>query len=204
MFELLPNLKQRFFDANGAPLAGGQLFSYIAGTSTPSGTYADSGGITPNTNPIVLDANGEANVWIAVGGGAYKFVLEDSLGNIQWTVDNVTVSAASVPSGWSQHAITDNMAAAALTGETVDFALYSSALFDVEIIRGSTVIANGPIAIQDLNGTARVLAGVLICSEDHGVTFSVSQVGLVATLKAATSAGPGAGTIKLSKRLVPA
>lgn len=204
MFELLPPLKQRFFDSNGAPLVGGKLFSYIAGTTTPSGTFADSGGVTPNTNPIILDANGYANVWIAVGGGAYKFVLEDSLGDVLWTVDNVTLSAASVPSGWTIFNITDGESPTNLTGITVDLSSYSSALYNVEIKRGTTVISVGQIAIQNLNGTGRVVTGLFMANEQHGVTFSVSQVGTVVQLKAATSSGPGAGTIKLSGILVPA
>lgn len=88
---LSPVLRQRFFDLNGLPLSGGQLFSYTAGTSTPQATYTDSTMATPNANPVVLDSAGYANVWL--GSGAYKFVLEDSLGNVLWTVDQVLASS---------------------------------------------------------------------------------------------------------------
>lgn len=84
---LSPLVKQRFFDANGVPLAGGQLFTYAAGTTTPQTTYSNQGGTT-NTNPVVLDANGYADVWIDPTK-SYKFVLEDALNNVLWTVDNV-------------------------------------------------------------------------------------------------------------------
>lgn len=87
MFELTPVLKQRFFDANGLPLAGGQLFTYLAGTTTPLATYTDSTGVTPNANPVILDSSGYANIWM--GPTSYKFVLEDSLSNIIFTIDNV-------------------------------------------------------------------------------------------------------------------
>lgn len=93
-YSLLPVPKSRFFDANGVPLAGGQLFSYQAGTSTPLATYTDETGNTPNTNPVILDSTGSANVWM--GPGAYKFVLEDSTGNVQWTVDEVVQPGAPV------------------------------------------------------------------------------------------------------------
>lgn len=55
---------QKFFGNDGQPLVGGQLFTYVAGTSTKQATYTDSSGGTPNTNPIVLDYRGEARVWI--------------------------------------------------------------------------------------------------------------------------------------------
>lgn len=197
---------QQFFDANGDPLAGGKLYSYIAGTTTPLATYSNAAGTTPNTNPVILDAAGRATVYL--GNATYKFRLDDADDVTLFTTDNVPVVGDSGAedgddSPWSEHAVTDAMSATDLSGETVDFALYSSALYDVEILRGTTVIANGQIAVQNLNGTGRVVTGAFMAAEAHGVTFSVSQAALVVQLRAATSTGPGAGTIKLSRRLVP-
>lgn len=93
MATLLPVLRTRFFDSNGVPLAGGKLWSYAAGTSTPQATYNDYTGLTPNTNPVILDANGEANVW--VGALSYKFILMNSSDVVQFTIDNVTASSGS-------------------------------------------------------------------------------------------------------------
>lgn len=88
MAQLTAVLKQRYYDANGVPLVGGQLFSYQAGTSTPLATYTDQGGLTPNANPVILDSSGQASVWMS--SAAYKFVLQDANGVTQWTVDNVS------------------------------------------------------------------------------------------------------------------
>jgi microcystin-dependent protein len=88
MATLLPNVRQQFLDGNGFPLVGGKLYSYAAGTVTPLATYTDKSEGTPNANPVVLDANGMASVWI--GGSSYKLQLQDALGNILWTVDNVS------------------------------------------------------------------------------------------------------------------
>jgi hypothetical protein len=95
---LSPVIRQRFLDANGNPLAGGKLYSYAAGTSTPQATYSDQAG-TPNTNPVILNANGEANVWVDPSLN-YKFMLADSSDVTQWTVDNVNlnITSAQIPS----------------------------------------------------------------------------------------------------------
>lgn len=93
---LAPFIKQFFDDNSGIPLSGGKLFSYLAGTTTKVTTYTDSTGGTPNTNPIILNTRGEANVWLTPGV-SYKFTLSPSTDtdpptNPIWTVDNVPAS----------------------------------------------------------------------------------------------------------------
>jgi hypothetical protein len=85
---LAPNAQFRSWDNSGAPLVGGQLFTYAAGTTTPIATYTDSTAGTPNTNPIILNSRGEAQVWLLPNVG-YKFILQDSSGNPIWTVDQI-------------------------------------------------------------------------------------------------------------------
>jgi WD40 repeat protein len=83
----LPNAAQQFYNTSGVLLAGGKLYSYAAGTLTPQSTYTDETASTPNPNPTILDSKGHASIWITNAG--YKFQLQDSLGNIIWTIDNV-------------------------------------------------------------------------------------------------------------------
>ena len=89
MAQLSPYPIFRAFDSNGAPLAGGKLYSFIAGTSTPKATYTDQGAGTPNANPTILDANGEAHVWL---DGNYKLRLDDAGDVTQdgWPIDNIS------------------------------------------------------------------------------------------------------------------
>jgi parallel beta-helix repeat protein len=95
---LSPVPKLQFFTAAGVPLVGGKLFTYAAGTSSPLATYTDSTGVTSNTNPVILDSRGEANVWL--GNSSYKFKLTDSNDVEIWTVDNITeVSALTTLAG---------------------------------------------------------------------------------------------------------
>lgn len=84
--------KARFFDANGHPLSGGLLYTYSAGTTNPLATYTTRAGDVANANPVVLNAQGEADIW-GTDGLSYKLVLKDSAGVTQWTVDNVPVAS---------------------------------------------------------------------------------------------------------------
>ena len=74
---LSPNPWFRGVDTNGNSLAFGKLFTYAAGTSTKLATYTDSTGVTPNTNPVILDSTGQASIWLTPNV-AYKFVLSPS------------------------------------------------------------------------------------------------------------------------------
>ena len=90
---LAPLFKQKFFGNDGKPLVGGKLFTYIAGTSTKTPTYTSSTGSQQNTNPVILDYRGEANVWLLPNTG-YKFVLSDGTDTDPparpiWSVDQV-------------------------------------------------------------------------------------------------------------------
>ena len=204
MPSIAPYPKFQAFDDNGDPLVGGLLYTYIAGTTTKRATYSDADG-TSNTNPVVLNARGEADVWL--GSGAYKFVLKDADEVTIWTKDDITSIGGendASSTGWTEHPVTNGQSATDLEGESFDLDDYSSADYDVEIVRGTTVIANGKLAVQDLNGTARVVLGGLLTEEAHGVTFSVSQLGTLVQLRAALDSGAGDGTIKLSRKLIPA
>lgn len=89
---LAPILNTQIENSNGAPLSGGTVEVYLAGTSTPSTTYSDKAGLVPNTWPIVLNTlglNNQGAVWLT-GGFAYKFIVKDSLGIVQRTIDNVS------------------------------------------------------------------------------------------------------------------
>jgi hypothetical protein len=83
----------QFFDNNGNPLAGGLIYTYAAGTTTPAATYTSSSGLTANANPIVLDSAGRtpAQIWLT-SGLSYKFVLQTSLGVTIKTDDNIFAS----------------------------------------------------------------------------------------------------------------
>ena len=70
----IPFVKARFFDRCGKPLAGGKVYTYEANTTTAKTTYKDPYGLTPNTNPIILDAAGEADIYL---DGTYRIRITD-------------------------------------------------------------------------------------------------------------------------------
>lgn len=85
---LLPNAKQQFIDGNGKPLAGASVYFYIPNTSTFKSTWQDPAQTILNTNPVILDASGEAIIW---GSGTYRQVVNDVNGNLIW--DQITEDA---------------------------------------------------------------------------------------------------------------
>lgn len=67
------------FLANGLPNSGGFIYTYAAGTTTPTVTYATNAGNVANANPIVLGADGRPpnEIWLT-DGIAYKLVVADA------------------------------------------------------------------------------------------------------------------------------
>lgn len=95
---LSPIGNDQFVDANGDPLTGGQIETYLNGSSTPAATYTSSAGTTPQANPVILNTLGApaSPIWLT-GGIAYKFVIKDSSGVTLRTIDDISgVNDASV------------------------------------------------------------------------------------------------------------
>jgi hypothetical protein len=125
-----PQPKLQFFAADGAPLAGGKLYTYVAGTTTPLATYTDQSGGATNPNPVILDSRGEASVWL--GTGTYKFALKTSADVDVWTIDNLSGGVSSVSPTFS--------GTATFTGNVA--------------VQGSTTLGDATGDTLTVNGTA--------------------------------------------------
>ena len=80
------------FNNSGVPLAGGHIYTYLAGTTTPATTYTTASALVANANPIVLDSGGRTPqaIWLDATK-RYKFAFTDSVGNpVGYTVDNIS------------------------------------------------------------------------------------------------------------------
>ena len=94
---ILPNAETQFSDANGAPYAGGKVYLYVPGTTTPKQSWQDQAQTTLNTNPITLDSAGRALIW---GNGTYREILQDSLGNTIWDQLTSAVDFSAIGTSW--------------------------------------------------------------------------------------------------------
>ncbi|ULR57009.1 tailspike protein [Shewanella phage X14] len=79
------------WDRCGKPLAFGKLYTYQARTNTPKPTYQSEDQQVENTNPVILNGEGYANVYL---DGSYKMVLKDKDENEIWSADPVTSAQA--------------------------------------------------------------------------------------------------------------
>ena len=90
---LFSSTETQWFDDDGDPLSGGKLYFYEPGTTTAKDTYTTSALDTANTNPVVLDANGRAVIWLNT---EYKYKVTNSSGvQVGATVDNLNVETSS-------------------------------------------------------------------------------------------------------------
>lgn len=70
----------------GTPLSGGKIDTYDCGTTTPKTTYTTHTEGAANTNPVILDSNGEASIYAR---GCLKIRISDSDDTVLDTIDNV-------------------------------------------------------------------------------------------------------------------
>lgn len=86
-----------FIPGGNQPANGGQLFTYITGTSTKLATYTTSSGSVAYSNPIVLDSGGfitgSGEIWL-IQSSTYRFILAPSTdtdppASPYWTRDSI-------------------------------------------------------------------------------------------------------------------
>lgn len=70
--------------SGGSIAVGWKVHTYISGTSTNKATYTSSDESSANTNPVILDARGEAVIYWS---GAYKVVVKDADDITVWSED---------------------------------------------------------------------------------------------------------------------
>jgi hypothetical protein len=86
----------QFFNNDGTVLAGGKIYTYAAGTSTPVATYTTFAGTIAHANPIILDSAGRVpggEIWLSFAT-SYKFVIRDSNNVLIGTFDNIAGSGS--------------------------------------------------------------------------------------------------------------
>ena len=176
----------QFLDANGAPLTGGLLYTYLAGTTTPATTYTSRAGTSNNTNPIVLDAAGRtpAEVWLN-GGVLYKFVLKSSTYVQIGTYDSIpaindTTTVSNLITVAGTNALT-GLATPTLGGYAIG-AQYSfiaqntntaAVTIDIDTLGAKSITKFGSSVLA----AGDIIAGALMYIEYDGTQFQLLNVG---------------------------
>jgi len=81
-------------DDAGLPLVGGKIFTYESGTLTLKTTFSDTAQTVQNTNPVILNARGEA--LMVLGSGAYTLEFARADNSVVRTVNGVVDDTAAL------------------------------------------------------------------------------------------------------------
>lgn len=93
MAVLSPVAKQQFFTDAGQQAAGYKLYTYAANTTTPQATYTNRAGTVANANPIVLDTQGRATIYLDPSL-TYDYVLKTAGDVPVWTQEDVVAGGS--------------------------------------------------------------------------------------------------------------
>lgn len=173
MADLLTAPITQLVSSTGAPLSGGKVYTYVTGGSlTPKATYTDSSGVTPLANPVVLDSNGAAEIWLS---GAYRIRITDSNDVLLYDVDDVNQQST------TSTQFTDSAFLVVNSSDATKKIQFSAA----SLTTGTTRIYTWP----DKNGTVAMISDIpIIYSHIAGCTIS-GITGTSTTATFAVSAG---------------
>jgi hypothetical protein len=180
---------QQFFDNNGVPLAGGLIYTYQAGSSTPLVTYTDNGGTIANANPIVLDASGRTpqEIWLLTGF-SYKFILRDSDGVLIQTLDNIYPILQNAPSTSPAIPTGGIIIWSGSTGSVPVGWLLCDGTNGTPDLRDRFIIGAGSTYAVNATGGS---ADAIVVSHNHTATSVVTDPGHIHTFDRGTTQGFG-------------
>ena len=192
MAALTPTPKQQIYGSDGNPLVGGKIYTYAAGTTTPLATYTDAGAGTANTNPIILNSLGQANIWLATSS-SYKFSVYTSADVLLYTVDNIatpidynslTTALASPPPIGSTAPNTGAFTTLAATTGTIT--TVNSTTVNATTVNATTITATGTITAETLTFEGGGSLTKVPESVIQPITASVAANALTVTLNPTT------------------
>lgn len=161
------------------PIVGGKVWTYESGTETEKATYTTAAGTVAATNPVILDARGEA--WIWLGSGAYTIKITDANDVVIKTIDGVSASGSA-----AADAAAASAAAAAATAATL-----------LSVADLYTLLENNrvPIGMVLPIGTITVPSGYLPC--DGAAVSRTTYAGLFAAIGTTFGIGDGVTTFNV-------
>jgi hypothetical protein len=179
MFVSFPRFRAE--DGNGVPLVGGKVYTYDPGTTNAKATYSDKGLSVANTNPVILDARGEADIYC---GSAVKLVVKDADDVTLTSTDDWESVASPVTLTGTQTLTNKTLTSPVINGGTIttgDASITGGDISDVTITGGTIDALLTPIAVVDGGTGASTAAAAL------------TNLGLTATAAEVNAAADGVG-----------
>lgn len=180
MATLATNVSFQCFGLDGKPLAGGKVYTYSAGTTTDKATYTTMAGDVPNPNPVILDQNGKAKIFL--GDGSYRLQIKDSNDALIDDIDQISRYVTQSEFATFQQTVQDGVSQLTEVREQIDVFVNTS-------IGNQKGFANGiapldanvkvdPIYLPSLPNTA--------IPQASETAFGVAEVATQAEVNAAT------------------
>ena len=192
---LIPSPVMQFTDATGAPLVGGKVYTYAAGTTTPLASYTSYAATSSNTNPVILDSRGEAAIWF--GNASYKVILKDSTDTLIWTSDNISAiqPMAYVAPGTANNLLQSNGSAwASVSPSTVTVGNATEAASVP--LSGVTGTGTGVTTFLTTPSSANLAAALTDETGSGSAVFATSPTLTSPTLVAPVLGTPGSGNLQ--------
>lgn len=173
---ILANGKQQFFDDTGNPLAGGKLWTMQPGpgVTTPKNTWTDAGETALNTNPIILNARGEAQVFWS---GGYNVRLETAAGGLIYNVESINTEPSP---------------------ESLDALLRADLANTTSSLKGAALVGLGPLEAFPRGTLGRGLQDVAYTPNGYAGVDATGATDSTAGLVAFFAAVPAGSLVRLS------
>ena len=180
MATLATNVSFQCFGLDGKPLAGGKVYTYSAGTTTSKATYTTMAGTVANPNPVILDQNGKAKIFL--GDGSYRLQIKDSNDALIDDIDQISRYVTQSEFATFQQTVNDGVTQLTEVREQIDVFVGTSIGNQKGFANGITPLdANvkvDPIYLPSLPNTAIPQATETALGVAKIATTAIAQAGV--------------------------
>lgn len=180
MATLATNVSFQCFGLDGKPLAGGKVYTYSAGTTTSKATYTTMAGAVANPNPVILDQNGKAKIFL--GDGSYRLQIKDSNDALIDDIDQISRYVTQSEFATFQQTVNDGVSQLTEVREQIDVFVSTSIGNQKGFANGITPLdANvkvDPIYLPDLPNNAIPQATETTFGVAKIATTAIAQAGV--------------------------
>lgn len=190
---LYPDPFARFFISPNKPNTGGKVFFYINGTTTLKNTWSDPLLTIPNTNPLILNSNGNFKLQIfANDADVFSIEVKDANDVVtQPTIDDVSfVSEFALSSADTLASLAANSAAVVINGASMSGSAFGSFADNLDLTAAGSIDASaGAITLGIVSGPTTFDSGNLtVAAGDINIVNSSPVVSIKSTSDGNTQA----------------